>query len=71
MGKKSESRLIMEIETANSTAILSLEEKQKIIIENVGLMRKYKYNQSKWWIRSVLPFILMRNNISKNLKVKL
>lgn len=68
MGKKSELRIINEIETTSSTTLECEELKQEKIIKNVKFLRKYGYTKS-WWYQNVLPIILKRHNINNRLKV--
>ena len=59
MGRKTEPRLINEIECSASSGLICLELKQEEIIKNVQFLRKYKQTHS-WWYQNQLPIILKK-----------
>lgn len=64
MGKKSELRLITQIEVTAMSNLISKEKKKEIIYKNYDLLKKYGYTKS-WWYRNELPIILKRVDLKK------
>ena len=66
MGRKTTYRLMNEIETTASTALLSKQEKQDKIIKNVKALRQYGDTKT-WWYCNMLPIILREVGLTRKL----
>lgn len=64
MGKKTESRLINEIEVTASETLTDIKLKKKIIEKNIMFLKRYHYTKS-WWYEYELPIIMKRLEIEK------
>lgn len=67
MGRKTEPRLVNEIETTASSMLICDDLKREEIIKNVKFLQKYGYT-TFWWYENQLPIILKKLGITHVMK---